>query len=330
MNRRDIVRQVEEEYARRREAQYALRDERIRELTERDPEIEPLVTAGPRLLRSLAGALLKDPEQAAREASSLQSRAAEMNRALGDRLSALGYPRDYLDVHYQCPVCRDTGYVEDPIRRECDCLQRAVSERAAQVRTADSGAAQTFSAFDESILPDDKPVLAGRTQRQQALLARNVCRRFADTYPMTETLGILLTGRSGLGKTFLLNCVDNELAARGFETVRTTAFQMFRAMRGAHFGEEEGSRAFERLTSCDMLLIDDLGTEPLMQNVTIEYLSVLLDERLVNRRHTVITTNLTPSEALSRYNERVFSRLFDTAHVLTVTLAGDDLRLHRR
>ena len=98
-------------------------------------------------------------------------------------------------------------------------------------------------------------------------------------------------------------------------------------MRGCHFSDGEKRQEFDQLIKCDMLIIDDLGTEPIMQNITREYLFTLLNERLTQRRHTVIATNLGIPELLNRYGERVFSRLFDTMNVSVTQLKGKDLRM---
>ena len=329
MRRAEIAAALREEYARKLEAKREVREARVREVIARAPEAEDLIYAGPNMLLQQAKLLISDPAAAKAGAAGLRAEAEKRQKALKAALVRLGYPEDWLDIRYDCPVCRDTGYVENPVREECQCFRREVARRA-HLSAADSTAqAQTFEAFDEARLPEGEPGPDGLTQRAHTLLVRDACRRFADDYPHTAKRGILLTGGTGLGKTFLLNCVDNALCERGFETTRVTAFSMFEAMRAYHFaafGGEEARDAFGGILRCGMLLIDDLGTEPLMPNVTVEYLFTLLNERLVNRRHTMIATNLTPRNLRERYGERVYSRLIDAANMAVYPLFGRDLR----
>ena len=169
-----------------------------------------------------------------------------------------------------------------------------------------------------------------RTQRQRSLAARGLCRDYADRYPATDRPGLLLMGNTGLGKTYLLNCIQNALIGRGFAPVKVTGYRLFEAMRGAHFGDAEKEAEFRQLIGCDILLIDDLGTEPMMQNITREYLFTLLNERQTQQKHTVMATNLNHTDLLARYGERVLSRLMDGMNVQIIELRGKDLRLFGR
>ena len=101
-------------------------------------------------------------------------------------------------------------------------------------------------------------------------------------------------------------------------------------MRGTHFGEPEKEAEFRQMIGCDILLIDDLGTEPMMQNVTREYLFTLLNERQAQQKHTVLATNLNHMDLMNRYGERVLSRLMDGMNMQTLELKGKDLRLFGR
>ena len=113
---------------------------------------------------------------------------------------------------------------------------------------------------------------------------------------------------------------------RGLSAVRITAFRMFEAMRQQHVGNDDQFDGFTSLIDAPLLLIDDLGTEPMMRNITVEYLFTLLNERAAARRHTVVATNLTPVQLQERYGERVSSRLLDRSVCGAILLKGKDLR----
>jgi len=330
MTRADVVRALNEEYARLREENIRKREARVDEVIAADPALEPLVHSGAALFQRQARMLLAHPEQAEALARQTRQEAAANDRALRARLKALGYPEDYLDPIYRCPVCRDKGYVGDPVREDCACFRQRLAQRLYDEAYAGTGSAQTFATYDESIFPDDEKVDGVRTQRQRSLAVRDLCLEYARSCPASIRPGLLLMGNTGLGKTFLLNCVQNLLIERGFAPVKVTGYRLFEAMRGAHFGEAEKEAEFRQMIGCDILLIDDLGTEPLMQNITREYLFTLLNERQTQQKHTVLATNLNHTDLMNRYGERVLSRLMDSMSVQTLELKGRDLRLFGR
>ncbi len=330
MTRADVVRALNEEYARLREENIRRREARVDEVIAADPALEPLVHSGAALFQRQARMLLAHPEQAEALARQTRQEAAANDRALRARLKALGYPEDYLDPIYRCPVCRDKGYVGDPVREDCACFRQRLAQRLYDEAYMGTGSAQTFATYDESIFPDDEKVDGVRTQRQRSLAVRDLCLEYARSCPASIRPGLLLMGNTGLGKTFLLNCVQNLLIERGFAPVKVTGYRLFEAMRGAHFGEAEKEAEFRQMIGCDILLIDDLGTEPLMQNITREYLFTLLNERQTQQKHTVLATNLNHTDLMNRYGERVLSRLMDSMSVQTLELKGRDLRLFGR
>ena len=179
---------------------------------------------------------------------------------------------------------------------------------------------QNFQKFNEKMIPREDG------QLEQMLSTRKMCEEYADQFPNTSCRNILITGAGGLGKTFLLNSIFERVTSRGFSAVRITAFRMFEAMRQQHFGNEESSGGFSALIEAPLLLIDDLGTEPMMRNITVEYLFTLLNERIASKRHTVVATNLTPVQIKERYGERVASRLLDRSLCRAIQLKGKDLR----
>ena len=330
MTRADVVRALNEEYARLREENIRRREARVDEVIAADPALEPLVHSGAALFQRQARMLLAHPEQAEALARQTRQEAAANDRALRARLKALGYPEDYLDPIYRCPVCRDKGYVGDPVREDCACFRQRLAQRLYDEAYVGTGSAQTFATYDESIFPDDEKVDGVRTQRQRSLAVRDLCLEYARSCPASIRPGLLLMGNTGLGKTFLLNCVQNALIERGFAPLKVTGYRLFEAMRGAHFGEAEKEAEFRQMIGCDILLIDDLGTEPLMQNITREYLFTLLNERQTQQKHTVLATNLNHTDLMNRYGERVLSRLMDSMSVQTLELKGRDLRLFGR
>ncbi|MDD6931474.1 MAG: ATP-binding protein, partial [Eubacteriales bacterium] len=218
--------------------------------------------------------------------------------------------------------CRDTGYTDDIPARFCECFQKALRLRMFEDGTMAGLDRQNFTHFsDELVKACNTP-----QEAERLLAAKAFCQQYAQEYPRVERPNLLLYGPGGVGKTFLLNCVFARLLERGFSGVRITAYRMHETMRLKHIGAQEEAQGFEELIQTPILVIDDLGTEPMLRNITVEYLFTLLNERCAAGRATLIATNLSPAELKERYGERVASRLLDRSRCVTVRMAGADLR----
>ena len=320
MTSAERVRALLDEYARQRYENEREQRQREREAFSRDPELEKLRARSIELAAGSLRAAMGEPDADKRRAiaEEMRRKGTLINAETRRRLRALGLSEDYLEEHYRCPVCRDTGYVGDAPARFCACFER----RLAMEEQAGAQAMQTFETFNAAFVPEENG------QRARLLEAKGLLEDFADRYPRARWHNTVLSGAGGLGKSFLLNCVYERVSSRGLPALRTTAYRMFDAMRKRHMGDDGGADAFAALLEVPLLLVDDLGTEPLMRNITVEYLFLLLNERMEAGLSTMVTTNLTPAQIQERYGERVCSRLFDRLSALTIKLEGKDLRLH--
>lgn len=327
MTRSDIIRALEKEYSQLREENLQEHERRMRQISLLHPEIANVVQASRELFMKQARNLLSRPDDAEALAKTTRQQAAKLRKQQEEMLEEAGFPANYLDPIYRCAVCRDSGYAGKGVKEMCACMNKRLIEilyESARERGADE---QRFDTFKETILPNDVKVDGLNTQRAITVAARNMCREYADQYPNNTKLSLLLTGDTGLGKTFLLHCIENRLLHRGFAPISLTAYRLFEIMRGCHLSDPDKRQEFEEIIRCDMLLIDDLGTEPIMQNITREYLFTLLNERLMTKKHTVIATNLDMHALMNIYGERVSSRLFDMMNVSIAQLKGRDLRM---
>lgn len=326
MTREEAVQSIKLEYDQLRiKHEYELRT-REKEAVEKDPEIGNLLALRAALpVRSLKCAMA-DRGHAQEIAQQMKEEGLRLNRDIRARLSKLGLSEDYLSLHYECPICRDTGYVSDITpAKTCDCYEKKIRKL---LRESDGFAAfdtQCFEAFDENRIPE-VPVMEGVTQRAYTVRLRELCETYADTYPNPFKPHLMLGGEAGLGKTFLLNCIADRIEKRGYPATMVTAYRLLEIMRDRHFHIEEGEGEFENLLTCPLLLIDDLGCEPMLRNITQEYLFILFNERLVKGRNTVVATNMTFPQIKERYGERLMSRLADQAVWDHIRLLGKDLR----
>jgi len=322
MTRAEHVKALLAEYAEQRSRNDREQQARLDAAVARRPEIGQLRAESAGLAIEAMRRILGEPDIEKRRelADGMKSRGRAINARIRQLLTEAGMAPDALEPRYRCPVCRDTGYVGEAPARFCECFEQRLRLRQHEDGSMAGLGEQNFERFDATVAPEEGG------QRDQLVKARNLCQRYADTYPDTEFRNLLLTGEGGLGKTFLLNCVFERVTSRGFSAVRITAFRMFEAMRQQHIGNDEKYDGFSNLIDAKLLLIDDLGTEPMMRNITIEYLFTLLNERVAAKRHTVIATNLTPAQLKERYGERVASRLLDRSLCAAVQLKGKDLR----
>ncbi len=321
MTREEILAKLSMEYAARREEDRARYEERELEARGRCPGLGELLDARHAALMTGIKQSILSPESRTGGAS-LSSAMADFNRRIRECLRLGGLPEDYLQPVYVCPICRDEGFVYDPSKRMCECMAREYGRRAMDAQGL-SGDTQTFENFDESLF-DPTENEAGLSQRKAALANRNICERYADSFPATDKRDIILMGKSGLGKTYLLRAMQHRLIERGLLPMYVSAYRFFELSRQAYI-ENNSERAAD-LMRAPLLLLDDLGTEPLMNNVTVSQLFNLLNERQIAGRHTVVSTNLTMPELRERYTERVTSRFLDAAACHRLMFIGEDIR----
>jgi len=140
-----------------------------------------------------------------------------------------------------------------------------------------------------------------------------------------------LSGKTGVGKTFLTECIASEIIDGGHIVSFVSAFGMNNLFTSYHTTYDSSKPTFlSTLLDPDLLIIDDLGTEPIFKNITKEYLYLILSERSRQNKLTIISTNLDPIELMSRYNERISSRLFNKRESLLLQINGSDIRLNKK
>ena len=295
-------------------------ERRRTEIAEKQPQLDQLIAQRHELIMgavrgAFTGETPQDPEQVMRE----------YNEKIAAGLESAGYPRDYLAPVCRCAQCGDQGYVyEGGLKKPCECLRRFYAQALARA-DIQTQAGQTFARFDLNRFPDAPLPGTDVTQREYMKLVRDKCQAFADGVGSGPWKTLLLHGGSGLGKTFLLNCVGQAARDRGVETLFVTAYGLLMALKNAYFSRS-GETAWVYFDT-PLLLIDDLGMEPLMENITVEQIYHLLSERLDHGLYTAVTTNLSRTELKERYTERITSRLLDARSGVAIPFRGQDVRL---
>lgn len=261
--------------------------------------------------------LLGMEDKTAGELESLRSRRDSL-------LADAGFPKDYMEVHYTCPDCRDTGYVGG---EKCHCFKQAVLDLLyAQSNIRDVLEEENFSHFSMEYYDDGEVNRDfGVTARENIKAAVALCQDMIDRFG-TDHGNLLLMGDVGIGKTFLARCVARELLERYYSVVYLSANELFELL--SRFRHEEGEEEQCRyILDCDLLIIDDLGTE-LSNSLTTSKLFYCMNERLLRKKGTIITTNLSLEKIRDIYSERISSRLLDSYRLCY--LFGDDVRMKRK
>lgn len=304
-----------------------MREERARleEASGRSPMVAALLERRQSVLASGMKRAFASPGKAQEISQSMRGEMDSLNAQLRAALTACGLPEDYLQPICRCPLCRDTGYVGEPIHEPCVCLKRAVMNRLYQNEGLQVLERENFAAFDEQIFPDEPIEGRKNTQRGYIRRLREICESYADAFVPGVGDGLLLCGRSGLGKTFLMNCVAQRVLERGYSVVVISAFRLLDVMRRYQFGEAQEGQAEDILT-CDLLCIDDLGSEPMMKNLTISTLYHVINERRSDNRAIVVTTNCTGDDLYEKYDDRVAARLTDPSRMKVLPFVGVDVR----
>jgi len=231
--------------------------------------------------------------------------------------------RDELETKYTCNDCKDTGYIGDNEKTFCHCLINKATKNALASQNLQHDV--TFDNFDENIFPDDKRIdKQGRSQKEHILHIKDRAIKWCESFPKTNKLQTLFIGVTGVGKSFMINCMAHKIIEKGYSVVNLTAGGINEAMLKVI--NERDNSIIKLFKSCDLLIIDDLGVEPILRNITVETLYEIIEYRLSNKKHTIICTNLTLPKIEQRYGYRVFSRISSTRNTALMHILGDDLR----
>ena len=232
-----------------------------------------------------------------------------------------GFAEDYLEEKFECPDCRDTGYTDD--NRKCHCLQQAIlSYIYRQSNIEEVLKRENFDTLRYDYYTD------AECEKMKEIIAK--CRKYADDFGK-EYRNLLLYGSVGVGKTFLTNCMAKAILDKGYSVIYFTSIRLFDTLSRERFSygddEDTGDMQYDIFT-CDLLIIDDLGTEGINSFVA-SMLFDILNERDLRKKSTIISTNLNFEELGKRYTERNFSRIFGNYDVLHPDVQDIRIRMRR-
>lgn len=304
---RNVKKDLAAIYQRIRAEERAALEARTREALLRAPELQKLADERAETMRAVGAQKLSAAEG--------REKLAALAQREREALKHAGLAEDALTLHARCPLCGDTGFLDRAQKQKCTCQL----QYAALLDKDDSiNNRETFENFSEAVYPDE-------TQMKQALRAKAFCQNYAASLPRPEKPNLVILGTNGLGKSYLSNAIAFAAISHGVDAVRLTAYKFTQDML---LDIRTNSANAARYQSVPLFILDDLGSEPVIPNVSNEWLFAVINERLLRGLATVIVTNLDYEALELRYGERLFSRFVNRRASVSLRLTGRDLRLH--
>ena len=325
-NKELYYKQLLRQYDLKRSAAHQAKLKRTAEIYEKIPRIkkidETLNDSGVKLVRSMLS------PQGSQSIEDFRSHTDELIRTKKMLLVEAGYTPHYLEPHYDCEECKDKGFVGN---KSCNCFRQALINIAyEQSNLKHILNIENFDHFTLDYYSKEIDPKAGTSPYNNMYENQQVCAGLIEKFE-TEKQNLLLYGPTGLGKTFLCNCIAKELLDQGYTVLYFTAPQLFKLFEESRFHREDMQEASKEtlntLFDVDLLIIDDLGTES-VTTLTISDLFNVINSRYLNQTSTIISTNLTPKEWKDRYSERIVSRVFGNYEPLK--FIGTDIRMVKK
>ena len=252
--------------------------------------------------------------------------AKEANQALQrerEALVAAHFPAGYLDDSPVCERCGGNGYVGSTM---CGCLRELCSQEQKKELTLLNVGQESFDRFRLDYYPNKVDPAMGVNIRALMEKTYKTCRSYGESFSETSP-NLLFSGGTGLGKTFLSACIAKVVAEKGYSVVYESASHLFAKLERAKFGDDADARAqTEKYGACDLLIVDDLGTE-MSSQFTTSALYTLVNDRLLQGKPTIISTNLNTDDLAKRYSSQIASRL--RGSFTRVAFLGEDIRVKK-
>lgn len=324
MLEQELIQKLEALYQEKRESAKNRAQAHTAEAERRIPELKTVDRALSEIGLRVLGESLKGGADLEERVHRLEEENRALQRLQGDLLEKAGYPRDYMKLRYECPRCSDTGFLGTAM---CDCMKKAlVAERIRASGLEKLLERQNFHTFRLDAI-SDLP-LEGKSYSARAAMQKILerCRRYADTFG-EDSPSLLFIGGTGLGKTHLSSAIAKAVLEKGFDVVYDSVPNVIGIFEKERFLPAEEAVRTRRIQEADLLILDDLGTEPQSKTAASEIYNLINSRTLVACRPTIISTNLSYRQLEKQYDAPITSRLFGEFEVLL--FQGADMRRAR-
>ncbi len=319
----NIYEDVNREYARIREDNKIKQERIAAQIYSKIPRVKEIDEKIGEIGLGVAASILNGEVSAANAVEQMQ---ADMNSLIAEKNSLLekaGYPVNAMKDIYSCERCRDKGYVDG---ERCECYNKKVSSFMQKYSNISMSGKNSFATFNINLYSDKPDAKYGISPRQNMQSVYKIARGFADC-ESGSPMNLLLYGATGLGKTFVSDCIAKRYIENGKTVFYMSAPKLFSAFEDYKFGRDQTARirrVMDSVSDAQLLIIDDLGTE-FKTSYSDSILFDIINSRIIEEKHMIISTNLTTRDLKHIYSERICSRIL--GNFTEVLFFGEDLRL---
>jgi len=323
--RKTKIREILLSYQKKRDKAESELELRKNDVYSQIPEFKKLDDEIGKVGLQLAKLVLQNPSNKENIILESKQKMDELKNKKEELLTKYRVPTGYLEIQHDCKLCKDKGFLDNG--HKCNCLKQEIINEAYRMSNISRMLEkENFTTLDTSIFSSEKDPESNISPQQNMLQIVSICESFIINFDKDNGENLLFYGDTGLGKTFMCNCIAKSLLDKGHLVIYQTAFKMFEIIEDYKFKNTDNhisKQNYENLFDCDLLIIDDLGTE-LTNSFTNSELFNILNTRLLSGKKTIISTNLSPMQLGSNYAQRIFSRIFDRFKM--VKFLGKDLR----
>lgn len=322
---KNILKELTIEYERKRDR--ATRDQMFKkmEVYKKIPAIKRIDNEIQKVGLTMSRHIIENPENYKKSVEKARETIEELKMEKAFLLTESNIPADYMDIHYECEKCSDKGYLDNGNR--CNCLRQKLVSRAYEMSNIENVLREeNFSNFNIDIFSSEKFENEKLSPRENMIDIVGIAEGFIYNFDEDNGDNLLFYGTTGLGKTYLCNCIAKSLLDKRKIVVYQTAFTILEIIEKHRFNRGDQKLNYYKynlLFDTDLLIIDDLGTEVANTFTNAEIFNIV-NTRILSGKKTIISTNLTPKEISEIYTDRIFSRILDK--FLPLKFYGKDLR----
>ncbi|NFN87543.1 DNA replication protein DnaC [Clostridium sporogenes] len=313
--------EILKEYEKIREKESLALKNRRKEIKIKLPKVPELEEEIAKLSIEMSINILKNPDKSEEYVNIIKNKITDLRVKKSELLVSNGYDMDFLEMHYNCNKCKDTGFVNN---KKCSCYKQKLIKL--YYRNSDLKhilKTNNFSNFNFEYFTNEKTDFHSDTPRKNIEKILNKMWHFIENFNKTDE-NFMFIGTAGTGKTFLSNCIAKELLDRGNFVVYRTADELIQNLRSIKFNNDKHLE--DILINCDLLIIDDLGTESINEFSKVELFN-FINKKLFMRKKMIISSNYSIESILKNYSERISSRLL--GNFTLFKFYCDDIRIQK-
>ena len=309
---KDILKEVSVEFQNKRDRQERDMMNRTEKLYKKIPAIKRIDEEIFKIGLSMSRYIIGNPQGYKENANKAKEMIEKLKMEKAFLMTESNIAQDYIERKYDCKTCKDSGYLDSG--EKCNCLRQALVSRAYKMSNLQNVLEnENFQHFKIDIFKDEQFENESMTPRENMTDIVGIAEGFISNFDENNGDNLLFYGTTGLGKTFLCNCISKSLLDKDKIVIYQTAFTILEILERRRFGKgnrEMSDYQYDLLFEADLLVIDDLGTEVTNTFTNAEIFNIV-NTRLIAGKKTLISTNLTPKEISEIYTDRIFSRILD-------------------